>query len=190
MPKNDSANGKRFPNGRRVKLNESFSQDCPGVYAFFLKKGSSVPGLNLPHERPIYIGKCESNFDRRGHIICRDSSGSTFRRTLGALLRDAKKLESRVFPRGFRKKPNAKSFQNFRFSPQAEGKLTAWIQKNLEITFEPIAYKIGSVEAGCIEEWNPPLNLVHSKNDLRDRLLELRKECRSEARETGEGKWQ
>lgn len=172
----------RFPMGLRHGLDEDCPSRHPGVYAFFLRERAILPGCGQASDEPIYIGKCESAFEARRHFHCLDSSGSTFRRSLGALLRGAGELECEVHPREFRTRPTRPSFQNFRFSQEAEKKLTDWMFRNLEYSFEAIDGPIEPVEKLHIQEWNPPFNLQIGKHPFRICLLNLRKDCRAEAR--------
>jgi len=61
----------------------------PGIYAFFLKEDTLFyPALVLDKRRLLYVGIASNVFDRffKQHFYKHNSSVSTFRRTIGAML--------------------------------------------------------------------------------------------------------
>jgi len=173
--------------GPRHRLSHEPEPNCQGLYALFLKKGATLDGVEVPPDDPIYFGKCESGFESRGHVSARDSSGSTFRRSLGALLRDSGRIVCDVHPRRSRGQFNERSYHNFRFSEDGEVELRKWMLENLEYSFQPVKDQLADAEKKWIRELNPPLNIQHCRNELREKLLKLRKMCAIEAQKRGRG---
>ena len=113
--------------------------DGSGVYAFFLLAGSSLPIVSAGDNGLLYVGQA-SNLRVRSHFDDSSSSGSTLRRTLGALLCD--QLSLVPFPG--RKNPGDRRAQ-YRFNPESETALSKWMIANL------IATKIGTSNYDGVE---------------------------------------
>ena len=75
-------------NGRRWNADEvsDIPESAIGLYALFLKDDRSI-AIPLDESRLIYIGMTESSFEERNHFLRGDSSFSSPRRSLGALLK-------------------------------------------------------------------------------------------------------
>lgn len=149
-----------------------------GVYAFFLRTGSSLPIVSAGDDGLLYVGQASELRDR-SHFDDSSSSGSTLRRTLGALLRD--QLSLVPFPG--RKNPGDRRSQ-YRFHPESEAALSKWMIANL------IATKVGTsnydgVETCLIAAMKPPLNLQKwpraTPNPQRKEIKAARKRCADEA---------
>ena len=153
-----------------------------GIYAIYLKEGSSLEGINIEHDKPIYIGST-SNLAERAleHHLNSDSTGfSTVRRTIGAMMKS--EFQLRAIPR--RSGPANSNFVNYKFFPAGENLLTRWMQENIEIGFCPI-FELDDckiIEKELIKTFHPALNLTGWKNTYRPRIELLRKACADEAR--------
>jgi hypothetical protein len=120
----------------------------------------------------------ESSLNARNHFFHKDSSFSTFRRSLGALLKHRLELHARYRGQG----NSDKSATHYQFGADGEERLTKWMQENLEYNFELVSENIRSREAELIMRLHPPLNLTKWPNkQVRKSLMELRKVCRDEA---------
>jgi len=163
----------------RYKHSDIPQKTGPGIYWIYLKNSCSLQNLDVQSNRLLYVGMTETIGDRN-HFQIVDSSKSTLRRTLGAILKEPLKLEVR--PRGFGKSP--KDFANFRFSPESETKLTRWMEDHLEYEFEILTRGIDVRETTEIRRLSPPLNLNKNRtNPERSRLMQLRRLCREEAKQ-------
>jgi N-carbamoylputrescine amidase len=154
------------------------------AYAVFLKKDSSLSVIEVEdNSRLLYIGKSESSIEVRKHCSYPNSSASTLRRSLGAILKQDPKQELKLsaFPCGFKRNAGPKDIQNYRFDEKGEKELSEWMNKNLEFSYLLLGRDIRSSERQRIQKFNPPLNLTLSKNKNRDKLDKLRKICRDEA---------
>ena len=175
-----------------------------GIYAIFLPDINAAPDTwqadlqrdwkgDLQNERNLlYIGKAEDglksrlskhftgdisglNGKPREHGTSGDSSNSTFRRSVGAmLLHTGLDLELIYRTADYKK--------NGRYSFQREEPLSNWIQENCAFTFCPVeAEYIEEKEAGLIGHFKPPLN--DTDNPYTHPLLKsARSECRKLAK--------
>ena len=171
-----------------------------GIYAIFLPDINVAPdnwqaGLqrdwqeDLQNEHNLlYIGKAKDglknrlskhftgdtsglNGKPRKHGTSGDSSNSTFRRSVGAmLLHTGLDLELIYRTSGYKK--------NGKYSFQREEPLSNWIQEHCAFTFCPMEDEdIEEKEAGLIEHFKPPLN--DTDNPYTHPLLKsARSECR------------
>ena len=107
----------------KAPIDELRAPSEPGVYAWFLKDGVTLPGFVVPYDRLIYIGSSSSLAQRQyeTHFSSRQTGFSTVRRTLGALLKEELRLVAR--PRGRGTTPQ--DFYCYRFEPDGEERLTA-----------------------------------------------------------------
>ncbi|MDC0521611.1 hypothetical protein OAN93_02460 [Candidatus Marinimicrobia bacterium] len=176
-----------------------------GIYFFKLKKNINLNGFeNLNNDRIIYVGRAagKSNtiFGRFGDHVENNngytsSSNSTFRRSLGAILK--KELKLIPYPRmSAHNKPNHIANYNFirRITTLEEyitkhiddyGKeedLTAWMSLNLKFYYK-VSNDPKGLESELIEQYRPSLN-KSIYNPLSDKLFnKLRKKCRAEAKD-------
>lgn len=151
-----------------------------GIYAWFLRNGTSLPGLPAGPNGLIYIGRSDNLADRelQQHLRNGQTPFSTLRRSLGALLKDA--LSLKAIPR--RTPPqNDKDFVQFAFTKQGEESLTAWMCDNLTVG-AVIRDDPRDIEALLIDKLRPVLNLQLWPNPNRTKLIALRKACSDEAR--------
>lgn len=93
-----------------------------GVYAFYLSSDrSQLQLLQLDENGLLYIGMTEDSFQARNHFTHTHSGFSTFRRSLGALLKED--LGLRAQPRSGGSSPN--NIDCYRFHPEGEAALSA-----------------------------------------------------------------
>jgi len=168
---------------------DAFS-DSPGIYGVFFF-GAEFPlhsarGL-IKNGSLIYIGKTESSQierDLEQHFASGETGRSTLRRSIGAIVREHLGLKPE--PRN----PNEKSdrkFQNYKFDPTGEERLTDWMKINLGLSFfdydEPPA-KIEQLEAELIRLAVPILNLKNNPgNQFSSEVKALRSICSQLARD-------
>ena len=193
----------KFENVKDIKRNNLPRKN--GVYFFKVNRNVNLHGFeNLKNNRIIYIGRAagykKTIFSRFGNHIENNSgytssSQSTFRRSLGAILK--KDLKLVAYPRiSLHNKPN--SIANYNFIKRTtieeqyiikhiddhskEEDLTLWISQNLK--FHYIVSKNPKVlEDELIEMYQPSLN-KSKHNPLSDKLFNnFRKECRLEAKD-------
>ncbi len=166
-------------NGRRWNADEV--SDIPGsaigLYAWFLKDDRSIE-IPLDKSRLVYIGMTKSSFEERNHFLHDDSSFSSPRRSLGALLKEAGKLPLYAQPRAGGN--NRQAIQNFHFG-QGEDSLTKWMADNLCYCRVPVKNRVKEIEREVIQLLSPPLNLTISKNPHRALVKKARSKCRIEA---------
>jgi hypothetical protein len=128
-----------------------------GVYALFLRKGSTIPIVEPLADGLIYIGLGKS-LAKRCHFKGR-SEGHSPRRSLGAILASELGLEPRMGANG-----------NYRFDPDGERKLDNWMHGNLLMSFAEFE-DVSSVEDALIAKYAPPLNLNKCTQTEKHRLL-------------------
>jgi hypothetical protein len=154
--------------------------DKRGVYALFVKEDLHMKGFLLSGKRCIYVGFSKNLAERahENHFATGSTGFSTVRRSLGALLK--KEMRLRAMPRN--RGGSETSFRNYRFNPTGEERLTKWMRTNLEIGFCSVQDNPREVERALLSELNPALNLKGVQHPLRQRIMELRKACATEAR--------
>jgi N-carbamoylputrescine amidase len=134
--------------GTRYSPGEFPEQKGPGLYAVFLKKDSSLSVIEVEdNSRLLYIGKSESSIEVRKHCSYPNSSASTLRRSLGAILKQDPKQELKLsaFPCGFKRNAGPKDIQNYRFDEKGEKELSEWMNKNLEFSYLLLGRDINSI---------------------------------------------
>jgi hypothetical protein len=150
-----------------------------GIYAIYLYFGSEIKLLNIKGGSLLYVGST-NNLAERVHEIHfnPDSTGfSTVRRTFGALLK--KDLDLKAVPRS--SGPSGSNINNYKFFQEGEKRLTHWMVTNLEVGTCPVFEGYEELEKKLIKELCPPLSLKGWKNPLKNKIMELRKECAAEA---------
>ncbi len=151
-----------------------------GIYAWFLRDGDNIAGFPAGPEGLIYIGRSDNLADRelRQHLQNGQTPFSTFRRSLGALLKGL--LSLNAIPRRIPPQNN-KDFAQFSFTEEGEQALTAWMRQNLTIG-AVVRDDPRDVEPLLIEKMKPVLNLKLWQNPNRTRIMALRRVCSEEAR--------
>lgn len=149
-------------------------QPVPGVYAFRLRMGSTLPEPFAMHlaerkSRLIYIGKASSLKVRILGNELRGRGHGTFFRSIGAVL-------------GFR--PLAGSLadrvnkNNFSFQKSDRDAIVEWINANVEVIWHQLPLvDVPATETSLILKHKPLLNLDGNPLALAE-LVELRELCR------------
>lgn len=163
-----------------------------GMYAFFLTNEGKLPDFGYS-ESLVYIGIAKYSLHDRDfvqHFRSGQSGRSTFRRSLGAILKN--QLNLITIPRGGMN--DSKRFENYRFTEAGEQALTEWTEENLEIGFwvptEVLPYaKLADEESNITMKYLPILDLApktRRHNKFADKLGALRMVCKLEARDSNE----
>jgi hypothetical protein len=151
-----------------------------GIYAFFLKEGSSLHLLGPNASSHVYIGRTSDLFARQinAHFNTNGSGSSTVRRTLGSILK--KTLHLVAIPRNDGK--SDRDFINYRFDDDGEKRVTDWMTSSLDVGICSLDPKDLVLEKELISLLKPVLNLTGWKNPDRKEIKRLRKSCADEAR--------
>ena len=152
--------------------------DGPGVYAYFLTDHSALPTIQTDATCPLYVGMTASSLDSRCHFNHSHSGFSTFRRSLGAILKQVLDLKAQPRSSG----QSSSNTQNFRFDEAGEAQLTEWMRDNLRYAHMAVNEDIETVEADLIKSLEPSLNLKGWRNPQKPVIQELRRVCVREAR--------
>ena len=151
-----------------------------GVYAVYLNDGANLPELDIPPDGLLYVGMTKKGFAARDHFYPQNgSSGSTLRRSLGALLKDD--LNLTALPRD--KSGRWQSHYNYRFPVEGEAALSEWMFRSLTLARIPFEGDIAAAEGKLIALLKPPLNLTGWSNKQRAMLLDCRRVCAMEAKQ-------
>jgi hypothetical protein len=129
--------------------------DGPGVYAYVLLNEGALPAIQIDPTGILYVGMTASSLDSRCHFNHVHSGFSTFRRSLGAILKRTLNLEAKPRSSG----PSASNTQNFRFDEEGEARLTLWMRDNLRYAHVAVDEDVEQAEADLIRSLQPPLNL-------------------------------
>lgn len=149
-----------------------------GVYAIFVTSTVALPSITVSSHGLLYVGMTDTTLEARSHFGHAHSGFSTFRRSLGALLKT--QLGLAVVPRG---SGHAESnFRNYRFTDEGEDMLTQWMHQHLLIAQAAVATEVRRFEKDLITMLEPPLNLTGWPNPQRALLKSLRADCAAEAR--------
>jgi len=148
------------------------------VYALHLSNPQAFPQIEVDSSGLLYVGMTEDSLEARNHFGHKDSSFSSPRRSLGAILKQ--ELGLKAIPRGSGK--SLKDMTHFRFARDGEQRLTTWMIEHLEYSSVVLVDGIGDVERVLINCLRPPLNLDKWKNPQRAAIMRLRKACADEAR--------
>jgi hypothetical protein len=170
---------------KRFRFEEIPEITGPGIYKFFLVDGATLPGVSVDKTGLLYVGTTKTENDR-DHFKP-NSSNSTFRRTIGAILKDAGILQLEAYLRGLGNDPR-KDGTHFKFTSDGESRLTEWMKVKLEFSYEIL--KVSDKdredrETEQITRLGPPLNLNKWKNPRRPSLMALRRICSTEAKQNG-----
>lgn len=150
----------------------------PGIYAILLASAGSLPSIAPGRGGLLYVGMTDAMLEARSHFVHRHSGFSTFRRSLGALLRDDLALS--FIPRG--PGTSKTNFTNYRSTDAGEQALTDWMNSHLHLAQAAALDGLGSLENDLIALLKPPLNLTGWPNPQRPMLKALRAACADEAR--------
>lgn len=152
-----------------------------GVYAYALKNRGALAGISVGTTGIIYVGMTEQGLDVRNHFLHQHSGFSTFRRSLGALLKAPLKLVA--YKRSAGASPT--NHRNYRFSDEGEHRLSEWMKGHLKIARQEISDGVAAEEKALIVEMEPPLNLTGWGNPQRQYIKGLRAACAAEAAKNG-----
>ena len=159
-----------------------------GIYAYFLNSQKDL-GKFGKNGDVIYVGLAEKNLncrDIKNHLTSGRTGSSSFRRSLGAILKV--ELGLTAVKRDLNgSKPRA---DKYKFIDEGEERLTQWMNKNLKFGYwvnEPSLpkFELRSLEAKVILAMNPKLDLdrrTRSQNPLASQLDALRAICREEVK--------
>jgi hypothetical protein len=89
----------------------------PGIYKFFLAEGATLGDIEVDETRLLYVG-ITKNAKGRNHFTG-NTAKSTLRRTVGAILKNAKEFPHKVYLRGYGKEL-PKDATHYRFSSDGE----------------------------------------------------------------------
>lgn len=125
----------------------------PGVYALFLREGSTLPGITPGERGLIYIGLAANRQGLKGrcHFNARTRNHSP-RKSLAVLLMDELALKPVLVP-----KPN--SPDTWGLEASSEARLSAWMHDNLELAIEQCDNP-DARETELVWHYAPPLNLT------------------------------
>jgi hypothetical protein len=163
---------------QQYRWDELPQADGPGVYAYFVIDHGALPTIQIDPTGILYVGMTASSLDTRCHFNHSHSGFSTFRRSLGAILKQT--LDLRAQPRS--PGQSSSNTQNFRFDEAGEARLTEWMRDNLCYAHVAINKDVETVEADLIRSLVPPLNLKGWRNPQKPLIQEFRRACVREAR--------
>lgn len=154
----------------------------PGVYAIFLEKDASVPGVTPGAEGLVYFAGAESLPEQIADLDFRTGKTgfSTLRQRLGALLKA--ELGLKAVPRGNAIKDRDPQF--FKFQPGDEGRLTQWMMKSLRVGVAA-GSDLPDEEKAFGAQFKPSLNTDTWKNPIGAKIEKLVEACRAEAVKSG-----
>lgn len=165
----------------RYRWEERPSNKTAGIYAYFIERADKFRSIALPADGLLYIGMTDSSLDARCHFEHAHSGFSTFRRSLGAILK--LQLQLRALPRAHG--PSRTNVLSYRFDADGEHRLTEWMRQNLNYANCEIAAEAAKIEREAIRVACPPLNLVGWQNPQRSEIRRLRALCVAEAKIAG-----
>ena len=148
-----------------------------GIYAILIRTPERLPSITPGRNGLLYLGMTDDGLDARNHFHHAHSGFSTFRRSLGALLKH--ELSLRPIPRAPGK--SRSNVINYRFSDDEERALSEWMQEHLLIAQLPFSGDVRTLEQDAIRLLEPPLNLTGWSNPQRAMLKSLRAECAKQA---------
>ena len=162
---------------RRCAPNDLVPLQGIGVYAYCLRVPDALPNLSTGGSGILYVGMTEDGLDARNHVNHAHSGFSTFRRSLGAILKE--ELSLSALPRSFgSSKSNVRCY---RFDERGEAALTEWMQDNLLIAQVEVECDVAVCEHELISKLQPPLNLKGWSNPQAPHIKALRSACVREA---------
>lgn len=149
----------------------------PGVYAYFLKSSHALCDIRVGDEGTLYVGMTGDGLDARNHLKHTHSGFSTFRRSLGAILKE--ELCLRALPRS--SGSSKSNVRCYRFDEKGEAALTEWMHSNLLVAQAEVDAGVAACEHKIISTLRPPLNLKGWPNPQAPHIKALRLECVREA---------
>lgn len=163
-------------------------EDLPcelGIYTFFIGDTTDL-GKFGKKGQVIYVGKAEERLSAREleqHLAEGETGWSTFRRSLGAILKTKLNLQA------VRRDPYPKPLKpaNYKFTDGGESSLSKWMLSHLEFGYwsaKKIDRDLESLEMEVMNALKPKLNIKHAKafNPFVNELKALRKICSDEVK--------
>lgn len=151
-----------------------------GVYAYCLRTAGALPSITTDGSGILYVGMTEDGLDARNHVNHAHSGFSTFRRSLGAILKG--ELNLKALPRS--SGSSKSNVRCYRFDERGEEALTNWMQSNLLVAQAEVEGDVAAYEHELISKLQPPLNLKGWANPQAPRVKALRAACVREAEQT------
>ena len=167
---------------KAVRASELPAISGSGVYGICLTNPGSLPPISAGKNGLLYVGMTEQGLDARNHFTHTNSGFSTFRRSLGAILKT--KLALNACPRSAG--ASRSNVVNYRFSDVGEQALTRWMYDHLSIAQAALTGDVAGKEKELIALMEPPLNLTGWPNPQRALIKRLRAECVDEAQLVGD----
>lgn len=149
---------------RRGPRASFFLSHEPGVYAIFLRNGSTIPSLQAGEHGLLYVGLAANKKGLKGrcHFNARTRNHSP-RKSLAVLLMGALDLEPMLVT-----KPN--SANTWGLERSSETKLSAWMHEHLELAVELCA-EPDRFESELVGRYAPPLNLTKCRQGPQQRRI-------------------
>lgn len=171
--------GELFEPSNRKARSLHLLDKSSGLYALYLKVGSSLPFLEPDDDVPLYIGKADGagGLARRCHFRGGTRKHSP-RKSLAALLEAELDLQIRPFLNG-----KDGSFETWGLVPESEAALDRWMQANLLLSVIATP-QAAALEKPLIRHWAPFLNLtdcVHSESHRKISQLRAAMERRAKS---------
>lgn len=164
---------------RRRPLRQMTVFEGPGVYAFYLPRPEELSPIQSDPDQVLYVGMTDDCLIVRNHFTHEHSGFSTFRRSLGAILKI--RLGLIAVPRSAGSKSTA-----YRFAADDERRLSEWMALHLLGSQIPLPEHALELEKAAIRELRPPLNLIGWQNPQRAEIKALRSVCSAEAHATAQ----
>lgn len=165
------------PPARRLRYAELDLPKRPGLYRVWLGADAADTVLGLSPGALLYVGRGRRVRTRVAvHVNSDKTSGSTFRRTLGAVLRESLALTAFTGESG---DPHL-----YCFDPAGEERLTEWIHTHLLVSVDVSAEAFES-ELAVLARERPPLNLKDVTHGFTDPVTALKNRCIDDARSNG-----
>ena len=154
-----------------------------GIYALFVVTGSSnaweALRINAEPSGLLYVGVATDGLDRRYHPAERSCRTSSPRFSFGAMLHD------RIVPHLKPAAATSGQRAQWRFEPESEAQLSAWMQANLSynaVEWRGSRKELEACEDRLIRLLKPPLNIKLLRGEDRRLLKAVRAACKATAR--------
>ena len=153
-------------------------QNTSGLYAIFLHDIQSLPQdwqkLLARDDQQLYIGMAKSGLKSRlNRHFCKDASSDTFRKSIGAIMRQ--KLELKPYLEA------GKGHKKWRFDEASEDDLSQWLKNNCRLGFIKIdSKKVEGLKKDLIKIHRPPLNIKNNAKKIM-KLRDERQNCQEMA---------
>lgn len=149
----------------------------PGLYRVWLGTDEADTVLGLPPGSLLFAGRGRRLRTRvAAHVHSGKTSGCTFRRTLGAVLREPLGLTAWLGEPG---DPHL-----YCFDAEGEERLTRWIHDHLRLSAD-LSPEAFAGELAVLARERPPLNLKDVTHAFTDRVTALKNRCIDDARMNG-----